>query len=396
MTDSVTARMPLQDWLCLVRHIQYSDGKGYFRNLSPERQEAACRLACTYNLAPYIYWALSDALPQGYRATFQRTYQRRSALQLQHQYAWSQLRLSFEKHHIRHCPFKGLELAWRVYPSPALRCFADWDILVHPDDCDAALELLKQEHWDIPRPDALDEGHHHYCRHCKNGFELEIHRNLPGFATVSSGEIWELLQPSGEGSYGYRLPPELNVLLQIRHASAMYYLHVPLTKVLLDISFLLKHEACDWEKARSLAEQWKFPLPDDFLGAWRDFFPEDVLKPMRIDREQSLRFRQLFMFGYHHRFRYDSSWSMQSRDALSASWFAGRLAAMTPRRIRSKYNLPPNSLGGLLNAYWREIMNKGRGFVNGIRYRDLKMRAYMRMAERLEARYTRGRQQEGT
>lgn len=133
----------------------YGDCRKYWNSLETGEQIRLCGEANRYGLGPYFYWALRHDLPERVHDRFKAQYTLRSAAAMKNQQGLTRLYDVFEKEHIRFAPMKGIDLAYRHYPSPALRWFGDWDILFHPDDCNG---LFRRRERADARPRSSETG----------------------------------------------------------------------------------------------------------------------------------------------------------------------------------------------------------------------------------------------
>ncbi|MCQ2396347.1 MAG: nucleotidyltransferase family protein, partial [Lentisphaeria bacterium] len=132
--------------------------------------------------------------------------------------AFNELFGILETAHIRFCPIKGIDLAYRIYPSPSLRPFGDWDILFHPDDIGRVLGCLEKHGWkELLHKDG--KGGHHSSPLVKGRYFMEPHWTLSCFTNADPRKIWDYLTPVEGNTCKHTLCPELNLLLIARHAS---------------------------------------------------------------------------------------------------------------------------------------------------------------------------------
>ena len=188
-------------------------------------------------------------------------------------FALERLRGIFRKSGLRFVLIKGADLAYRLYPEPALRLYGDWDIWFHPDDCENALKVLKEDGWKIPKlfsdehEEAIKTTTHHFSTHVREGHLLEPHFSLANFNRIDPLNLWSYTVEGPHGGGERVLSPELNLLMLTRHAASMSYFHANLPKLLADASVVMKKEKVDFEKLRLMA---KALLDDDALGAMRE------------------------------------------------------------------------------------------------------------------------------
>ena len=316
-------------------------------------EERLLELAQSFSLEPFFYFLFRDRLPKRFRF-FGRCYHQRSALALRQQYALEQLYRKLEEEKIRFVPIKGADLAYRIYPQPALRSFGDWDILIAPKQLQRFCELLKRENWECPVDSRSD---HHMGMRCKAEFRLEPHFTLPNFGNVPPETIWRYCIPAAEGSSRHVLLPELNLIMLFQHNSICQYQSVNLVKLLLDVGFLLKRLPVSWSLVTSLCVEMKVPHPGLLLSAFPEFFPEELRPELPIPGEVVELLRALLLVP---RFFLDRQREIEMRigTPFQGAWWRARLSRLSAENLRWKYHLP-NDYGAVIHLYrmW-DIMRK--------------------------------------
>ena len=288
-----------------------------------------------------------------------------------------------ESQAIRSCPLKGIDLMFEVYPDPALRPTGDWDLLIHPDDCARAGEVLRAAGWVQPYATGHD---HHFPAFRKDGVTLEVHFRLPNFGELPMTEVWAETVPAGYGGFRRRLTPELNLLMLFRHAAGNHWRQVLPHKLLPDAGWLLKRQGVDWARLRQLCARWRFPSPEVLVKAWPEFFPEELRAHCRATPEQcrDLRWIQDHQPKLIELTATEFAWAQPDR--LSGHWLRARLAALAPENLRHKYQLKRIRFRDYPGLYWRELLGKFRGWcrtVGGGPEREL-VREHFRRCRRLE------------
>lgn len=366
----------------------YGDCRKYWNLLEAGEQIRLCGEANRYGLGPYFYWALRHDLPEREHDRFKAQYVLRSAAAMKNQQALTRLYNVFEKEHIRFAPMKGIDLAYRHYPSPALRWFGDWDILFHPDDCEQALEVLKHSGWEAPYLDsAHPPGHHHYVRHYREAFQLEPHWTLPQFSGIEPRELWRYIYPMAPGAFRHVLSPELKMLLLTRHAAAGDYRHFPGTKLLLDAAFLMRKEPIDWTGLARMAARWNLPYSGNLLGAWPEFFSAEYLNEMKPDARMAQAFRNIFDMQFSFENVSSAEWVVNQKRVGTVTWIRQRLRGIRPQGIRMKYHLPEHgSLIRLAAAYTYDLSSKFFRFLWYSLHRNLKVKDYYKLIDEAEGR----------
>lgn len=354
-----------------------------WKTLSGEEREELCRLAAKRKLGSLFYRKLSKALPAPYAAEFVRQYRNASARALFEQMEWKQLSELLKKENIRFAPVKGLDMALRFYPDPALRPHADWDILFHPDDIQRARLLLEANGWK-PYGQYRDSnpGEHHFEPLYRHGLALEPHWTLPNVSNLTARQLWENLKKDESGIY--LLPPEWNLLLLIAHATSIDFRHVPPWKLLPDAGFLLQKEAADWGKVRELATRHDVFSPDLFLGAWMEFFPAGMLPPEAEDPEAAALIHALS--GAAHGLAGDPYERLMNKEKISAAWFKERLNIyLHPYRMLRKYGIRKNSIPLFLWCAIKDFCGKTAAFFHFIFRKDPGSRNYYDLLGKLHS-----------
>jgi hypothetical protein len=153
---------------------------------------------------------------------------------------------------IRVAALKGLHLAAAVYEHPALRHMGDVDLLVPPDQLEAARAVLIDAGYEAEGAD--DPTIHHAARLVKpRAAPIELHRGLcptPNPFRLDVAPLWERMVPievDGQPALGLRAE---DLLLHLSvHAAYNHRCLVPLRNV-FDIAMVVERAgpALDWER----------------------------------------------------------------------------------------------------------------------------------------------------
>ena len=76
--------------------------------------------------------------------------------------AFRQVFQLFETNGLRYAPIKGIDLAYRIYPSPSLRPFGDWDFLFPRQEMEQVYDCLRKDGWRELFEHSKEAGHHHF------------------------------------------------------------------------------------------------------------------------------------------------------------------------------------------------------------------------------------------
>jgi len=360
----------------------------FFATLPAEEQSRLLQLIMEYKLEALGYYTLNQALPASEAAAFQKKYQANAVSSLKNKVALKSLYQLFEEKKIRFAPIKGADLAWRCYPSAALRSFCDWDILIHPDDCLRALEELANAGWKVLDKLNVNTPHHHFAVHEKDGFFLEPHRSFSQINGVAASELWQEIKPVQGDSMQHELSAELNIIQLVRHFSENNYLHQPQMKFLNDAAALISKSEINWHKVRKLAEKWQLPYPGDVLCVWNGFFPESVVEQIAPDAEKLAGYRKVFEMQSAVKGTAPGEWAMVRSKESKLTFARKSLKHMTPAAMSEKYNLSNWRFLLLMpGLYIWDLTVKFFRFCKYIIKPDLNMHRYQQMIDKLECRH---------
>jgi len=295
--------------------------------ITPEAEALALRA----HLGPLFYWfsiqrnvPVSEALKQAFTSA--------SALQMVHESALKKLFRSLEQAQIPFVPIKGVDLAFRVYPVPALRLFCDWDILIRESGHKKLISLLQEDGWVCPSDHC---GDYHWGDWNKGRFLLEPHFSLPNFSGVPVPELWEIIDASAPSGMQRSLPAELNLIMLYLHTIGGTRHQRRLLKLLIDTEFLLRSETVDWRRISDFVRKWHLPHPGVLLDAFPEFFRDRRKTGIIFPPEQVSALRTLLLSGIttleQRRVR------VFAEDWMSFRWFRKRLMGFTRASLRLNY-----------------------------------------------------------
>jgi len=372
----------------------YGDLEAHYLGLDEAARDELERLGRRFGFEPWFYRYLYRILPDGKRADYQKIYQARQAAALIGARELNRLFGVLSANGLRFVPVKGADLAYRLYPEPALRYYSDWDILFHPDDCARALDILAEDGWKVPPK--YSDGHdavikttmYHFSPHVRGNNTVEPHFTLSNFNGVDPLEIWEYTAefPGGRGQR--ILSPELNLLMLVRHAASNSYFHASLPKLLTDAAMVLTHEKPDFTVLRAMASRWGLPYPGDLLAAFPEFFPPEVIAGFDADAEKAARFRALFEL----RGRLDEKKGIAviltrfQAGGATASGLWGHLRTCGNLGMRRRYDLPKHGAWGrVILAYLHYSFTRAWCVAYTWIRRDHELSDYCRMVESVES-----------
>ena len=366
----------------------YGDPVAYYLDLSVPDRRKLLKEAQKNGYLNWIYRYLQPVLKPEISAVAGRAYQTSQAAALSDECGLRRLYRVLAQAGLRFVPIKGVDLAFRVYPDAALRNFVDWDIWFHPDDCEAALPVLRQDGWLAPYLETRRKtARQHYAAHCRGDKTLEPHCTLSRFGKVDPLKLWEHTVPDAEIPGMRRLTPELNFLMLNRHASANCYRFAKIPQLLVDTAFLMQKTPVDFAGSRRLSEQWQLPYAGDLPAAYPEFFPPEILAELQADPVRSAAYRNLFDFRAKLPDSSLTSWRLADATAQGqlGRQAIGFLKNHRATVIRSRYYLPERgAYGRLAWAYCRYLAGKTVAAFRLLSRSDGKLREYCRKLRKLE------------
>lgn len=372
----------------------YGDPEAHYRSLDEAARNELERLALNFGFEPWFYRYLYRILPEEKRAHYQKIYQGRQAAALIREQELKRLFSVFSANCLRFVPIKGADLAYRLYPEPALRYYCDWDVLFHPDDCSRALDVLAEDGWKIPprytdaRGAAIKTAGHHFSGHFRGERALEPHFTLSNFKGVDPLEIWAYTKECPGGCGHCIFSPELNLLMLARHAASASYFHASLPKLLTDAAMILNREKPDFAMLRAMSSRWRMPYPGDLFAAFPEFFPPGTVAEFEADAARAARFRALFelrgKLGEKNEREVSLTRFQTGNRPAREIW--GRLRTYAPLGMRRRYELPKHGAWGrLIHAYLHYFFTLTGDIVRTWIRRDHDLLAYCRMVDSLES-----------
>lgn len=370
----------------------YGDAASFFMRLD-EAERTLLESQCgAFGMTAWLYRFLSDVLPDERRLAFQKKYQTVKVQALAREHELNRLCGVLRENGLRFALIKGADLAYRLYPDPALRRYGDWDVWFYPDDCEKALETLAEDGWEVPAQysdfhEAVRKTKaHHFSPHVKGSNKLEPHFSLPNFSGIDPHAIWEYtVECPGGGQH--LLSPELNLLILARHAAMRSYFHVSVPKLLADIGVIVQKETVDFAKLRSMAAQWRLPYPGDLFAAFPEFFPAETVAGFGADPVAAARFRTLFEMR-------DTMTSPESVSLALNQFYAGGdkahgiwafIRGMGPNKIRVCYKFPEHGAWGRVSwGFVRYSFTWAWRVLTSLVRRDKSLRDYCHLVNTLE------------
>lgn len=371
----------------------YGDPVAYYGELNEAERTELDVQGRSFGMTAWFYRYLNNVLPEEKKLTYQKNYQARQIKALIGARELKRLYGMLASHGLRFVPIKGVDLAYRLYPDPALRDFYDWDIWFHPDDCEHALAVLAEDGWEVPKYYSKDHEAirsskaHHFSVHVRGKYLIEPHFTLANFEGISPHKIWNytLVFPDGDGQRV--LSPEMNLLMLTRHAASRTYFHTQLPKLLMDAAMVMGKEKINFDKLRELVNGCRLPYPGDLLAAFPEFFPSEVIAAFKADMKKTDVFRKIFEVR--------SKLGEQDNATLLLSRYEARghidggvlkqIRAHTPAQMRLIYRLPEHGAWGrVLWAYVCWFLTRTWRVRSWMR-RDSLLREYAHIVETAES-----------
>lgn len=214
--------------------------------VSPETLEALLAISERHDLAHIVGqaleklgWLKEDQISQIFRQLPMQALRRYVRLN----FAYEQIGKVFQEGQIPYIPLKGSVLR-NYYPAPWMRTSCDIDILVHPEDMTRGMKLL-QDKLGYKTKDGMKTDHD-VSLFSPEGVHLELHFDALSlrYAKKETWEliqkIWELAEPSQEGSFRYCLPDALFYFYHIAHMALHFETGGCGVRALLDL-WILNH-----------------------------------------------------------------------------------------------------------------------------------------------------------
>ena len=371
----------------------YGDARAFYAGLNETGGAELEAQGKQFGMTAWFYRFLYDVLPEAKRAEYQRLYQARQVRAMLEKQELRRLYRVFESHGLRFVPIKGVDLAYRLYPDAALRVFGDWDIWFHPDDCERALAVLKEDGWKVPEffkkhPNngKENENYHHFSPHVRGHHIMEPHFSLSKFNNINPLEIWNYTVDYPDGDGQRVLSPEMNLLMLARHASSQSFLHARIPKLLTDAAIVMRKESIDFAELRKISARWNLPYPGELLAAFQEFFPIGVVSKFKSDPVKTSKYRAIFEF----RESLGKSLGMaielnrhEARRELTGG-ILKHVVSLKPDKIRHIYLLPSHGAWGrVLRAYGHWIWTRSWQGITWIQ-RKTKIREYVRLVKEIE------------
>ncbi len=358
-TQSVSSVRDYQTLLGALFHASPEEAGRIWLDSPEERRKEFLRRITYEEFDAFLRWKLgpSGVLDKSLEEQLAMKGRQNLVRAMRDEMALKELFANFEREGFRFAPIKGIDLAFRIYPSPSLRPFGDWDIFFHPDDINDARKWLFANGWRELHEHIDRSLHHHYTPVVKGSFCLEPHRTLSHFGQTDPMKVWSHLHPIAEGKCYHVLEPELNVLLMARHASEVHYLAIGSTKLLLDTAFVMAHDDVDWKRVRQLSEELNQTYAGNLFASFPEFFPPEEIEAMAGDPEQVRAYREVFNRRSSMFMVSSVEFRLNSNERFSWQWFKACFRAFRPWNARMRHRLPEKGAWGrLLLGYCKDFV----------------------------------------
>lgn len=181
----------------------------------------------------------------------------------------------FEKNAIHFIPLKGAVLR-EFYPEPWLRTSCDIDVLIHEDDLDKAIKVLKEQ---MGYSSDEKKGSHDVSLFSQTGIHLELHYTL--YENMDIDEIWELSKLKEGSQYHHLMSNEIFYCHQIAHIAKHFSYSGCGIRLFLDIWLLnkaVKYDKDELKRVLSYGNLWTFAgAVEKLIGVWFDGNEPDKL-----------------------------------------------------------------------------------------------------------------------
>lgn len=164
-----------------------------------------------------------------------------------------------------HRVLKGPAVAHLDYPDPALRSFADIDLLVRSDQWDDAVGLLRTARWEREFPEPRPGFDRRFSkgvafRHPQLPAELDLHRTLafgPFGLSVRLEDLWDNSQPLTLGEETLQALDAVGRFLQSCFTAVLFFDDPPRLVPQRDIAQMLLSGRVDLDRAIRVARSWE-------------------------------------------------------------------------------------------------------------------------------------------
>lgn len=225
------------------------------------------RQSRNHGILPLVYRAMSTSMhalvPSTIQEQVRRTFQRHVLWCLLVTARLLEVLRLLESYHIRVIPFKGPVMAQQLYGDISLRQYSDLDILVRPDDLDAAIGVLLTNGFkrlpgsSVSSEDAfLAEPRCHVQLISQDGrLLLELHYDI-GYVNLSprySSELFcrDVRTSRFEGHAVWTPSPEALLLYLCVHGAAHYWERLGW---ICDVAWLTHRQELNWDKLWGMAQ----------------------------------------------------------------------------------------------------------------------------------------------
>ncbi|MBR2616255.1 MAG: nucleotidyltransferase family protein [Clostridia bacterium] len=216
-------------------------------------------LADSQDLAQMVGFPLkqSDLLPKNSPAC--KAFQKKEMLALftteRMEYETRRCSGALEEAGISFLPLKGAKLR-RYYPEGYFRTSSDVDVLVRPEDCDRAVEVL----CGLGYEKKADTGHYDHKLVSRSGICLELHYALMDGESLPSAapflkRVWEESLPAGESGLEREMPPEHFLTFHLIHMAKHFVLGGCGVRPFLDLYLLEQKMPYDKDAFSALLEE---------------------------------------------------------------------------------------------------------------------------------------------
>jgi hypothetical protein len=223
----------------LVVHVLKSFVEGNTLKISTENDEEFLRVCSRNRLLPVVYRVSGETRLEG-------SYRRSAASSLLYEHEIRKIFNRFDALGIKAILLRGLYLGLQIYKDPALRPFADIDLLIEKRNMERAKRALGELGYSyspllFPEEFFLNVHLHLLYFQPKHGIRCEVHWAIDHPFTaydIKMEEVFEMSAPIDlQGIHCFDIGPELRFILLLVHVQK----HLPSLKYLYDSPDVFQH-----------------------------------------------------------------------------------------------------------------------------------------------------------
>ncbi len=305
-------------------------------------------IAYAQDIAGYLYpGTMNLTVPEEVRKIFRTAYNRSLRKEAIVHLEVSSFMEQLEQQGIDYLPLKGWQMK-RLYPSPELRTMTDVDILLRPEQFEAACRLIEADGFEL-----FAEVEYHNCYRKKPVTEVELHRKLfssnatpnPYFASV-----WDRAVLSK--GHEYAMSPADQYLYMIAHMAKHLVGNGAGIRNIIDVC-LCRRSHLFTEKEEAAIDRALMEMGLKTFAEKINIFAELCFSDGPMDVDQTYLFRYIISGGlYGKTGNRDVMILMKQESGNKARWFLKELFP-TREELEPKLGLQPKTIRKpLYPFYW--------------------------------------------